>query len=145
MSSGDEERMSPEVLNTALMYKIVKRLGNIEKILSDQIPLGKIYTIPNGVIITGDTYINLVSGIITYPDNSHKNTPSFGKGLFSISIANEGLSICTVVINPDETWGKRTLDVAETMNIDLKRPNITQLKISVATGSSCTVQISGVV
>lgn len=144
-TSGNEERMSPDVLNTTLMYKIVKKLSNIEKLLSEQIPLGQIYSIPNGVVITGDTYINFVTGIIIYPDNSKKSTPSFRRKLFSISIENEGTNNCTIIINPENTWGKRTINSGETFELDMKKAVLEEVKLSVTPTESCTVQISGVV
>lgn len=145
MPSGDEERLDPAVLNTALMYKIVKRLGNIEKILSDQVPLGKIYNIPNGIVVTGDTYVYFVYGSIVLSNGTKTSIPTFGRPLFAIAIENEGLNDCKIVINPDEAWGSRTINKGETFNVDLKRSVIKEVKLSVTPGESCTIQISGVV
>ena len=144
MGSGDEERMSPEVLNTALMYKIVKRLENIQKILSDQIPLGIIYNIPDGISLTaGDTYVDLIKGIVVHPDSTKTTIPSYNKKLHSISIENQGASSVVVTINPDHSWGRRTLDNTDIYNLDMKKAIIEKLKFT--TDGTCTVQISGVI
>jgi hypothetical protein len=142
---GDEERVNPEVVNVALLYKIANRLEKIETLLSDQVPLGKILNIPNGLLITGDTLIYFLRGLVIYPDTTTRDIPSYRRALFDISVENEGPDDCSIVINPDETWGKRTINSGETYELDMKKAAIKEIKLSVAAGGSCTVQISGVV
>lgn len=142
---GDEERVNPEVVNVALLYKIANRLEKIETLLSDQVPLGKILNIPNGLLITGDTLIYFLRGLVIYPDTTTRDIPSYRRPLFAVSVENEGPDDCSIVINPDETWGKRTINSGETYELDMKKAVIKEIKLSVAAGGSCTVQISGVV
>lgn len=146
MSESDGDiRVDPKVVNTALLFKMSKRLESIEKVLLSQVPLGKLLSIPGGVAVTGDTYIYLVKGLIIYPNNSNKSIPTYRRPYFSISIENEGVNDCTVTVNPEETWGKRTLNSGETLELDMKKAAIRELEFNVNTGESCTVQISGVV
>lgn len=141
-----EERVDPGVVTVALLYKIANRLEKIEKVLSEQLPLGKVLNIPDGLSLTaGDTYVDFIKGLVSYPDGTKRNIPTFKTALFSISIENEGADDCIVTINPVETWGKRTVNSGETFELDMKKAVIREVKLSVAAGESCTVQISGVV
>ena len=133
-----------EVLD--VLYEILKELKVIDNTLSRQVPIGKFINIPNGLSLTaGDTYVDFIKGLVNYPDNSKVTIPTYRLPLFSISIENEGADDCVISINPDESWGKRTLDSDETYELDMKKAVIIGLKITVATGDTCTIQISGVV
>ncbi|MBU4373908.1 MAG: hypothetical protein KJ714_05600 [Euryarchaeota archaeon] len=137
--------VEPEVFIATTLDDISHKLSNLQTILSEQIPLGKVLNIPDGILITGDTYVYFLKGRVILPGGTTRDIPSYRRALFSISIENEGPDDCTVVINPDETWGKRTVNSGETFELDMKKAAIREVKLSVAAGASCTVQISGVV
>lgn len=141
-----EERVDPGVVTVALLYKIANRLEKIEKTLSQQLPIGRVLNIPDGLPLTaGDTYVDFIKGLVSYPDGTKKEFPTPRAALFSISIENEGDDDCVVTINPVEMWGKRTVNSGETFELDMKKAVIREVRLSVATGESCTVQVSGVV
>lgn len=137
--------IAPEVFMATTLDDISRKLSSIQTILSEQTPLGKILNIPNGISITGDTMVYFLRGLVIYPDFSTKDIPSYRKALFSISVENEGPDDVIIVVNPEETWGKRTINNGETFELDIKKAAIKEAKFSVSTGQSCTVQISGVV
>lgn len=132
--------------NDVYQYMILATLEKIYDVLSKQIPIGKVINIPDGISLTaGDTYVDLVNGIIVKPDHTKRTIPVYHKALFSISIENEGDSDCVVAINPEENWGKRNINNGETYELDMKAAVIKMLKLTVGIGGSCTVQITGVV
>lgn len=148
MPKSDNENknvIEPEVFIATTLDDISRKLSNLQTILSDQVPLGKILNIPNGLLITGDTLIYFLRGLVIYPDTTTRDIPSYRRPLFDISVENEGPDDCSIVINPDETWGKRTINSGETYELDMKKAAIKEIKLSVTAGASCTVQISGVV
>lgn len=120
-------------------------LVSIRDILREQVPLGKVLNVPDGILITGDTYIYFLRGMVILPGGTTKDIPSYRRGLFSISVENEGPKDCTIMINPEQTWGKRTINKGETFELDMKKAVIIEAQFSVLPGESCTVQISGVV
>ena len=142
--SESGERVNPSVLEVGLLYQMLKKLDKIEEILRIQVPLGKVLNIPDGISLTaGDTYVDLVKGIVVYPNSTKRNIPSYNKELMSISIENQGASSVVMTINPDESWDKRTLDTTDVYNLDMKKAVIKNLKFT--TTGTCTVQISGVI
>lgn len=147
MSSDESgERVSPSVLEVGLLYKMLKKLESIEEVLSIQVPIGKTLNIPDGISLTaGDTYIDLVKGIIIKPDFTKKTIPSYNRKLHSMSIENQGADSVVVTVNPDDSWDKKTLDSGDTYNLDMKKAVIENLKLTVLPGEMCTVQLSGVI
>ena len=144
-ANENENVIDPEVFVATTLDDISRKLSNLLTILSDQLPLGEVLNIPNGLSITGDTYIYFDRGLVIYPDHTSRDIPSYRRALFSISIENEGPDDCTVIINPEKTWGKRTINSGETYELDMKKAVIKEIKLSVAAGETCTVQFSGVV
>lgn len=143
---NSEERVDPGVVTVALLYKIANRLEKIEKVLSAQLPLGIALNIPDGLSLTaGDTYVDFIKGLVSFSDGTKRDIPTFRVALFSISIENQGAAACIVVINHADTWGKKTLDSGDIYNLDMKKAAIEDLKLTVAAGGACTVQIAGVI
>ncbi len=145
-SAASQKSVSSKSEVLDVLYKILNELEVIEDVLAKQVPIGKIINIPNGLSLTaGDTYVDFIKGLVNYPDNTKLSIPTFGLPLFSISTENEGADNCILTINSDESWGRRTVDSGETYELDMKKAVIKELKLSVATGETCTIQISGVV
>ena len=146
MAEKTKEIIDPNVFIATTLDDISVKQSQILEILSKQLPLGKVLNIPDGLSLTaGDTYVDFIKGLVTYPDGTKRDIPTFKTALFSISIENEGADDCIATINPVETWGKRTVNSGETFELDMKNAVIREVKLSVAAGASCTVQISGVV
>ena len=123
-------------------------LVSIRNILSEQVPLGVNYTIPGGVSVTEDIYIDFTRGIISSSAGNPVDIPTYrNRALFAISIENEGPNDCFVVINYEQTNPRfiRTINKGEVYEVNMGRAVIKMLKLSVNVGQSCTVQISGVI
>lgn len=143
----DGERVDPKVVNTALLFKMVKKLESIEQIISNQVPVGVNYTIPDGVSVTEDIYIDFTRGIISSSAGNPVDIPTYrNRALFAISIENEGPNDCFAVINYDLTNPRfrRTINKGEVYEVNMGRAVIKTLKLSVNKGES-SVQISGVI
>ena len=123
-----EQRLNPEVLNTALLDEIAQRLLNIEIHNKELSPEGIVEPL---AVITVTTTTTIVQ------------PPNLGKLWFSVSIINDGPESCWVVVNSGKSSTRsHRVDNDETYEVRFIKPVIADLMLSTDSGSA-SVRITG--
>jgi len=123
----EEARIRPDVLQAALLHKITKRLGDLTKLVQQQIPEGVVEPLRPVVATTEPQVVK---------------PPVWNKPWFSVSIVNDGPNDCWVVVNTENGGNPYLLKVDESYEDDFKSAKIRDIYVYTDTGTA-TLRIRG--
>lgn len=127
MSSEDDKRVNPLVLQTALLDEIAQRLMELQKQLPEK-PIGMVEPL-SPVHVTTDARVVF---------------PPMKKKWFSVSIVNDGPSDCWVVVNTEKSPPQPYLTrVGEAYEAGFGYPAIEDIRVYTENGTA-NLRIKGV-
>lgn len=127
MSSPDDKRVNPAVMQTALLDEIADRLMQLQKQLPEK---------PEGIVEP-----LAPTRVTTTPRVIH---PPFRKKWYTISIVNDGPNDCWVIVNTEKSPAQPyNCRAGEAYEADLGSPAIEDVRVYTDTGTA-NLRIKGV-